>query len=351
MLRYKDIKIVTLVFLALLGILIFSMVIATNIGAVDVESSTVFKIVVHKLSGGRYFDNSQWSYATESIIWNLRFPKVIITAITGAGLALAGVFMQVLTKNPLADPFILGISSGASSGATSAILLGSLPVIGQVSLQLGAFIGSIISILVVFVVAGKGWNYGTTRLVLVGMAVSSLFSAITNFIIFITPNAHKVANALFWMTGSFSGVSWSDVIPSAAVLIIGLLVTAPLNHHLDAMLLGEDLARTKGVDTKKVKLIIIIVSTLITSVLVSMTGIIGFVGLVIPHISRLLIGSTHKKMIPFCLVIGAIFMVLADMVARICIAPSEMPVGVITALIGVPFFLAMIRKSKYGFGG
>lgn len=351
MLRYKDIKIVTIVFLALCALLVFSMIIATNIGAVDVEASTVFKIIAHKMSGGRLYKNGNWDYATESIIWNLRFPKVLVAAIAGAGLALSGVFMQVLTKNPLADPFILGISSGASSGATASILLGTLPFIGNVSLQLGAFVGSIVSILVVFIVAGKGWNYGTTRLVLVGMAVSSLFSAITNFIIFITPNAHKVANALYWMTGSFSGVSWEDILPAAGVLIVGLVVTAPLHHHLDAMLLGEDMARTRGVDTKKIKIAIIIVSTMITSVLVSMSGIIGFVGLVIPHISRLIIGSTHKKMIPFCLVIGATFMVLADLVARVCIAPSEMPVGVITALIGVPFFLAMIRKSKYGFGG
>lgn len=330
-------------------ILVLSMVIATNIGAVAVKPATVFKIITNSITGTEIFDSSTWDLAQESIIWNLRFPKVIVTAFAGAGLALSGVFMQVLTKNPLADPYVLGISSGASSGATMSILIGSIPVLGHFSVSFGAFVGALVSIFLVMIIVGRGWSI--TRLVLVGMAVASLFGAATNFIIFVTPNAKKVASALFWMTGSFSGISWEDVLPAVLSVSLGILISFLIHNHLDAMLLGEDMAKTKGVDTKKMKWILIVISTFITAVLVSMSGVIGFVGLVIPHISRIFMGSTHKKMIPFTLLSGAIFMVWSDAIARVCIAPSEMPVGVITALVGAPFFLLMIRNSKYGFGG
>ena len=351
MFKHSKKSVIAMVYIVLAVFLLFSMVIATNIGAVSVDSATVFKIIVNSITKGKVYDASQWDFAQQSIIWNLRFPKVIITAITGAGLALAGVFMQVLTKNPLADPYILGISSGASTGAVFAILVGTLPFVGNVPLQAGAFVGALISIFLVLVVAGKEWSNGTTRLVLVGMAVSALFSALTNFIIFVTPNSRKLNSALFWMTGSFSGTGWSDIMPCLIVVLIGIIIAYAISSHLDAMLLGEEMARIRGVETKKIKIVIVLASTLITAVLVSVSGSIGFVGLVIPHIARVFMGTTHKRMIPFCLLFGGAFMVWADAIARICVVPSEMPVGVITSLVGVPFFLAMIRKSRYGFGG
>ena len=351
MFRHANRGVVISIYSAMCIMLLISIVIATNIGAVSVSPSIVFKIIVNNIAGENIFDPNEWDFAKESIIWNLRFPKVIVTAFTGAGLAICGIYMQVLTKNTLADPYILGISSGAASGATLSILIGSLPVIGSFSIQVGAFFGALISIALVMIIAGKSWSDGVTRLVLVGMAVASLFSAVTNFIIFITPDSRKLNSALFWMTGSFSGVSWSDMPPVIVCVAIGILVSIGIHGNLDAMLLGETMAGTKGVDTKKIKIIIVVVSTLITAVLVSISGVIGFVGLVIPHIGRMVMGTMHRKNIPISMLLGANFMVWADAVARVCIAPSEMPVGVITSLIGVPFFLFMIRKSRYGFGG
>lgn len=335
--------------IGLLLFLVFSMVMAINIGAVNINPKIIFSIIANHLSKKTIFE-ATWSSAQDSIVWTLRFPKVIVAGCVGAGLSLAGIFMQALTKNPLADPYILGISSGASAGAVTSLLVGTLPLIGRLPLSVGAFFGALLTSFLVFVIGGNGGKSSTTRLVLVGMAISSLFSALTDFIIFVTPDSKKVTSAMFWMTGSFAGTAWSDVIPAVLSLAVGILVAAAIRTEMDALLMGEDLAKNYGVNVGIIKIVLILTSTLLTAVMVSMSGIIGFVGLVVPHVSRQVMGASHSRMLPVALLGGASFMIWTDVIARICVAPEEIPVGVVTALAGAPFFLVMLRKSRYDFG-
>lgn len=333
----------------LLLFLVFSMVMAINIGAVNINPKIIFSIITNHLARRTVFEET-WSSAQDSIVWTLRFPKVIVAGCVGAGLALAGIFMQALTKNPLADPYILGISSGASAGAVTSLLLGGLPLIGRLPLSAGAFFGALLTSFLVFVIGGNGGKSSTTRLVLVGMAISALFSALTDLIIFVTPDSKKVTSAMFWMTGSFAGVAWSDVAPAILTLAAGILVAMLIRTEMDALLMGEELAKNYGVNVAVIKILLILTSTLLTAVMVSMSGIIGFVGLVVPHVSRQLMGAAHERMLPVALLGGASFMIWTDVIARICVAPEELPVGVVTALAGAPFFLMMLRKSRYDFG-
>ena len=334
------------VYAALVILLVITLVLAVNFGSVDISYQDVFHIIYGKFTGG---DLSAYKSSQISIIWSLRLPKVIVAACTGAGLVLAGILMQAITKNPLADPYVLGISSGASAGAVVSLLIGSLPLIGRVPLAEGSFAGALLTALLVFVFGSKNGKINTTKMILVGMALSSFFSALTNIIIFLTPDSRRVQSATFWLTGSFAGTGWADVPKAVCVLLVGLVLTLPLTRELDALMIGEDLARNTGVNTVRIKWILILVSTLLTAILVSMSGAIGFVGFVIPHISRSIVGAAHKRLIGFSLLLGAIFMVWADLFARIMFSPQELPVGVVTALCGTPVFLWMLRKSRYSF--
>lgn len=346
----KKIKGPAYVFLCigLIFVLMAVMVIGINVGAVDLRTDWIFKIIANHLTGKEVFLPA-WDAYMDGIVWGMRFPKVIVAACVGAGLTLTGILMQAMTKNSLADPYILGISSGASTGATAILLTGSIPILGSISVQAGAFTGAMISALLVFVLAGTTGKFNSTKLVLSGVAVSAIFSALTNLLIFLSPDKRKVNSAMFWMTGSFASAEWEDVLPAVLVLAVIFILAMVLSESLDALLLGEEMAVTMGVNVKVLKIMIILFSSLVTGVMVSMSGVIGFVGLVVPHITRTLVGTVHKRMIPFAMIAGGIFMVLADMAARILVAPSELPIGVVTALLGAPFFLMLLHRSGYSF--
>jgi iron complex transport system permease protein len=323
------------------------MVLAINFGALNLKSTWIFKIIANEILGRELFA-SEWKPQLVSIVWNLRLPKVIAAAFIGASLSLSGIFMQALTRNPLADPFVLGVSSGASTGAVAAILLGGLPLVGTFSLQAGAFAGALTASVLVFAFSGGG--NGAGRLALTGMAISAVFAALTNLLIFISPDTHKINSAVFWMTGSLAGITWAQLPLTAIIFFAGLCSGIFTRRSLDIMLTGEERARTLGVDIKTLRRMIIVISALLAGAAVSISGVIGFVGLVIPHISRTLFGPVHRKLIaPACL-LGAAFMVAADLLARVLARPEEMPVGIITALTGAPFFLHLLRKGMYKFG-
>ncbi|MDO4648902.1 MAG: iron ABC transporter permease [Eubacteriales bacterium] len=347
MLKHVSKRTIGIVYGVTFLLLLLSVILAVNLGAVDISPSAVFQIIAGKIAGK---DLSEFSKSQINIVWTLRFPKVLVAACTGAGLALSGIMMQAMTKNPLADPYVLGISSGASTGAVLSVLVGTLPVVGKLPLAEGAFAGAMVTAVLVFVVGGNGMRVNTTKMVLVGMALSALFSALTNLIIFLTPDSHKVQSAMFWMTGSFAGTDWKDVPLAAITLAVCILIALPLHKEMDALLMGEDIAQNAGVNTGRMKWLLIIVSTLLTSVLVSMSGIIGFVGLVIPHMTRGLVGAAHRRLVSFSILFGAIFMIWADVFARTLFSPKELPVGVVTALCGAPVFLTMLRRSRYAFG-
>lgn len=238
------------VYAALVVLLILTLVFAVNFGSVDIYYKDVFQIVYGKIFNK---DLSAYKSSQINIIWALRLPKVIVAACTGAGLVLTGILMQAITKNPLADPYVLGISSGASAGAVVSLLIGTLPVIGRVPLAESSFAGALLTAVIVFVFGSKNGKINTTKMILVGMALSSFFSALTNIIIFLTPDSRRVQTATFWLSGSFAGTDWGDVPLAVGVLVVGLVLTLPLTRELDALLIGEDIARNTGVNTVRVK--------------------------------------------------------------------------------------------------
>ncbi len=259
--------------------------------------------------------------------------------------------MQTLTRNSLADPYILGISSGASAGATLSIVLGILSSFGHLGIALGAFLGSLIASIMVFKISGVSKVYSKTKLILTGVAVSSIFTAVTNFIITFAKNDSLVKSAVFWTIGSLAGANYNQVKFSLVIMVITSILSMLLYKDLDAMLLGEAVAKNIGINTKFIIRFIMIASTLLTGTIVAFTGVIGFVGLIVPHIARQMVGSSHKKLIPFGIVIGSILMVITDTIARTVLSPQEVPIGVITAFLGGPFFLYLMQKSTYRFGG
>ena len=324
---------------------------AIAIGSTYIEPGEVYKVLLSKLSNGALFSDAGTAM-TQSIIWEIRFPRVLLGAICGAGLALCGVLMQCVTKNPIAEPYILGISSGASCGAVGVIVLGGISAIGINSISLGAFIGSIVSGVLVFAIGTQmGKTTSTTRLVLTGMAISTIFSALTNLLIYSADNSNQAKNALFWTIGSLGGAKWDVLLFPFITLVVVIIIAFIMSKSLDILLLGDDSAIILGINVKMVKSIILILATLLTSSLVAITGAIGFIGLVVPHISRTVAGSDHKKLIVLSSLIGPIFLILSDVIARGLFPPIEIPIGIITSLVGGPFFLYLISKKNYAFGG
>ena len=336
---------------ALTIVLIATIIGAIAIGSTYIEPGVVYKVLLSKLSNGKLF-SGEWNLMFESIIWEIRFPRVILGAICGAGLALCGVLMQCVTKNPIAEPYVLGISSGASAGAVSVIVLGGVSSMGITTISGGAFLGSIISGILVFAIGTQmGRTTSTTRLVLTGMAISTIFGALTNLLIYAAKNSNQAKNAMFWTVGSLGGAKWSVILLPSLILVIVLVVSIFMSKSLDILLLGDDSAIILGINVKLIKSVILILSTLLISTIVAVTGAIGFIGLVVPHICRTIAGSDHKKLVLLSSLIGAIFLTMADILARALFPPIEIPIGIITALIGGPFFLFLISKKNYAFGG
>ncbi len=321
---------------------------AISLGAVDLKPAWILQIVLNKLAGRDLFP-PVWPDSAVSIVWELRMPKVVAAVCIGAALSVAGILMQALTRNPLADPYVLGISSGASAGAVAAMLFGGLPLVGRFSLQAGAFGGALLASLLVFLLAGAG-RADTTRLVLTGMALAAVFQALTNLLIFLSPDSRKVSSALFWMTGSLGGVTWADIPLVCTVGLTGLLTAILASRPMDLLLMGEARAITLGVETVRLRRLLILLGSLLTGVMVSLAGAIGFVGLVVPHVARTLFGAAHRRLLPAAALMGGVFLLLADMLARMLARPEELPIGIVTALCGAPFFLWLLHKSRYRFG-
>ncbi len=328
----------TLLWLAGLTLLAFSIGLAVTIGPSGLGLSDVVDSVAHHLFGRP----SSLSRIDEGIIWQLRLPQSLLAAACGAGLAVCGGILQSLLRNPLADPFVLGISSGASVGAVSVILLGlGAGVIGMAS---GAFAGALVAFVIVLTLARLAG--GTTdRVVLAGVAVTQLFSAITSFIVYTSANPEQTRGVLFWLLGSLSAPSWTQVAVCGIVVTAGLVVCLLLAGALDAFTFGNDAAASLGIDVARVRLLLLCITALITAVVVSVSGAIGFVGLVLPHVARMIVGVRHRVMMPTLALVGAIFLVWADVAARMLIAPQELPIGVVTAIIGVPAFAAILVRQ------
>jgi len=278
----------------------------------------------------------------EAVIWDYRLSRSLVAAFCGAGLALSGAILQSLLRNPLAEPYVLGISAGASTGAVSVMLLGFGA--GAISLSAGAFAGALLAF--AFVVMLASGRQTADRTILAGVAASQLFNALTSYIVSTSANAEQARSVMFWLLGSFAGVRWPDVALAASVVSIGLIVCIWHSRALDAFTFGEDAARSLGIAVQRVRVVLLLVTALMTATMVSMVGAIGFVGLVIPHAARFIVGPGHMRLLPACALVGALFMVVADIVSRIIIAPQVLPIGVVTALVGVPFFSVILYRAR-----
>jgi transport system permease protein len=330
----------TLVVLLGLAALLLSIVTAITFGPSDLSIPEVLSVLQHKLGLGPDPELSALRVAT---IWQLRLPRVLLAATAGAGLSLCGVIMQSLLRNPLAEPYLLGVSSGASTGAVLILVAGIGG--GLLTFPAGAFVGSLAAFgatLALSRLAG-----GTTdKIVLAGVAVTQGFSALTSFIIMIGADANTTRGILYWLMGSFANVSWEELGLSAVTLLAFLILTLVMSGSLDAFMFGEREAATLGVSVHSTRIILLGGAALMTAVVVSSSGAVGFVGLVLPHISRLLVGSRHRRLLPTSAVLGAVFLLWADTIARTTFAPLEVPVGVITALVGVPIFAVILIRTR-----
>lgn len=322
-----------------LVLLVFSAAVAITIGPAALSVGDVYRIFGDRLGAGP----SGATRLQESIVWQLRLPRVVLAAICGAGLALCGAILQSLLRNPLADPFVLGVSSGASTGAVLVAVLGVGA--GTLTLSGGAFAGAVLSFAVVLLLAYAAGG-GTDRVVLAGVAGTQLFSALTSFIVLSSADAEQTRGVLFWLLGSLAGVSWSDVLTCAVVVGVGLAVCLAYARTLDAFAFGQDAAATLGVAVARARVVLLVMTALVTAALVSAAGAIGFVGLVLPHAARFIVGPGHRRLLPTAVILGAVFMVWVDTLARTVFAPQELPTGVVTALLGVPAFALILLRRR-----
>ncbi|MFX0204644.1 MAG: FecCD family ABC transporter permease [Candidatus Hodarchaeota archaeon] len=281
------------------------------------------------------------------IIWEIRMPRIIMGALAGMALAVAGTIMQAIFRNPMADPYILGLASGASVGASVAIIAGgTIGFLAGYTLPVFAFGGSLLTIIVVYYISNIRGMVRIDTLLLSGIAVGSFMAAVTSFFTYIS--GQHLRPIIFWLMGglSLSEGNWDSVFIAAVIIIPACIICMTFTRQLNLLLLGEETAQYRGLDTQKVQKVLLVLASLITGVAVAFTGVIGFVGLIIPHLIRLITGPDHRILLPTSSIIGASFLIIADVVAKTIIYPTELPVGIITALCGTPFFLYLLRKQK-----
>jgi iron complex transport system permease protein len=329
------------------GLVLTVMLVAVSFGSTSIPISTIAQILLNGM-GLSHFAR-QWDPSADVIVWQVRMPVVVGAALVGAALAVAGVLFQGMLRNPLADPFLIGTSSGAALGAAIGFVLPFDTVYGSFFplTTLLAFVGAIVTILFVYLIARTDGYTPVVTLLLAGVVVNAVLVAFQTLILTLSPHAQFGVQALFsWLSGGVTVTSWPPVVVVATLITAGIIFSLGLSGVLDAFALGEESAAHLGVHVERRKFLIIVVGSLLTAAAVSISGLIGFVGLVTPHMMRLLLGPNHRLLLPTSALSGAIFLTLADLLARTVIAPAVLPVGVFTALVGAPFFLFLLRNSK-----
>lgn len=344
----------SIIFIILIVAVVVSIVISVSIGQVSIPLEQSFKILIHQLTGYQIGNASEFANDMfVDIIWQIRFPRVLLAMIIGAGLSLCGVVMQASVQNPLADPYILGISSGGVLGATFSIMLGfgAGGVLGEFGVASWAFIGALGAASLVLALASMRGKTSSVKLVLSGTVINALCSASSNFIIYFAKNSESIRSVSFWTMGSLASAEWGTLPLVSAVVIIAIAFFLCQSRVMNTMLMGEETAITLGINLNFYRRLYMVISSVITGVLVSTCGIIGFVGLIIPHIVRSIIGSDHKRLVPVAIIFGSLFMMWTDVFARTVIPNGELPIGIVTSLLGAPVFMYMLIKKSYGFGG
>ncbi len=334
----------------LVGVLILAIFGALSVGHVKLSMDSIYAAVMDQLTGNLPIESPEHG-PVHDIIWLLRLPRLVLATFVGMGLSVCGVIMQAVVKNPLADPYILGISSGASLGATAAILLGIGVSFGENFIGIAAFIGAFAISLGVLFISNLGGRANSVKLLLAGMALSAVCGAFSSFIVYFANNREGIQTITYWMMGSFAGAKWDNLAVIAPIVLLAVLYFWTQSRMLNLMLLGDESAITLGTDLHVYRQIYLLVSALIVGFVVYSAGMIGFVGLVVPHVVRMLVGTDHKKLIPVSALTGAIFLVVADALCRIIIPNTELPIGILISLIGAPCFVYLMIKRTYGFGG
>ena len=350
----KPLYIVTTLFL-LVG-LFLSLLVAVTFGTMKLPVHDVYEVIRYELAHiflRRPFPE-EWApgQPIHDVVWLIRLPRLVLAAAVGIGLSISGVVMQAIVKNPLADPYILGISSGASLGATVAVMLGMGAVaFGSNYIGIMAFLGAFLVSIGVIALANIGGRANSVKLLLAGSALSAVCGALSNFIIYIAHDDHSASKIVNWTMGSLAAANWPNNLVILIVVILGSLFFLTQYRTLNLMLLGDESAITLGTDLQRWRILYLVVSSLMVGFAVYNAGVIGFVGLVVPHVARLLFGTDHKKLIPISALGGAIFLIWADVHCRTLLPGNEMPIGVLTSLQGAPVFIYLMARKKYGFGG
>ncbi|WP_433324415.1 FecCD family ABC transporter permease [Spirillospora sp. CA-294931] len=316
-------------------------VLAISIGSVTLPLGVVWKVVASHLTGLGEPDPLR-----DQVVWDIRTPRVLVAALVGAGLSVAGVALQALVRNPLADPYVLGISSGASLGAVLVTAFGT-SALGGLGVTGAAFVTAVLSVLLVYVLAQRGGRLLDSRLVLAGVAVGYLASAATIYIqLQISPT--ELHALMFWLMGSVAGASWSDLGPPSAIIAACTAYLLLQGRNLNALMAGDDTATGLGTSVQTLRISLLVIGSLLTAAAVSVVGGVGFVGLMVPHAARFLVGADHRRLLPVALLMGAVFLVVVDLATRVVDRPNELPVGVFTTALGVPFFLWLLRRGRGG---
>lgn len=333
--------------LVLVALLLATMAAALAVGSVNVPLHTVLEVVARRVGVG----DSEVTLLQDRIVWQLRLPRMVGAAAVGAGLAVTGAVLQSLTRNELADPYLLGISSGAAVGAVCVLVLGvgAGALASTASLTLGAFLGALGALgLVLALAAGRSGVLPPSRTVLAGVVVGQLCAAFTSFVVLSDGDGQAARRVLSWTLGSLAGVRWPTALVLVGVTSAGLLLVLSFTRHLDAFAFGETAARSLGVPVERTRWVLMAGTALLTACLVALSGAIGFVGLVVPHVVRLLVGSAHAVVLPLSAITGALLLVAADLAARSTLENQEVPVGIVTAVVGAPFLAWLLRREARG---
>ncbi|MBU3184074.1 FecCD family ABC transporter permease [Clostridium estertheticum] len=334
------------VFIMELFLLLIVIIASANVGVADISFKQAVFIVISKIPILNNFVALDGIKSTSVIIMlNLRLPRILLSCLVGASLSVVGTSFQGIFKNPMADPFVLGVSSGAALGATiTMVFLKNIHIFGMSMIAFSAFIGAIITTFLVYNIARVGTKVPVTTLLLAGVALNYLLSSVISLMM--TFNRENIEEIVMWTMGSFSTANWDEVILLFVIVVPSILFISIFSRDLNVMMLGEDSARSLGIDVNGFKKYIFVISTLMVAAVVAVSGIIGFVGLIVPHAIRMIFGSDNRIVIPFSALGGAIFLIMCDTLARVVVPPSEIPVGIITSIFGVPFFVYLLYKTK-----
>lgn len=337
------------VYISLTIFLLLSIIASLAFGSVDIPLPDIWNALRNGLLYGEQF-LPEVMQPVFDIIWLLRLPRIILAVIIGSGLAVCGVIMQAIVKNPLADPYILGISSGASLGATAAIMLGAGSLLGDNFIGAAAFIGAFSVSAAVLIIANMGGRSNSVKLLLGGMALSAVCSAFSSFIVYYANNMEGMQTVVYWLMGSLAGANWNILSALVPINVVIIIFFCSQYRILNLMLVGDATAVTLGCNLHWYRQGYLLLSSLVVGFSVYAAGMIGFIGLIVPHAVRILIGTDHKYLVPISAFCGAAFLLWADVLCRIIVPGTELPIGILISLIGAPFFVYLMIKKTYGFG-